>query len=601
MVNHPAETRITVLALLQEAEQCFERVDMTGMRAAAARAVNLARELGDGPLIGRGLMLVGRADIQLGHSVQAYEAASEAYDLLGDGAEVAHRIRALNICGTVLYLSGETGRAIELLRRGLAASAHTQDSSDVRWRMLNNMTNILNQGAGELEAAIQCATEAVEVAKQATVHPACLINAMAVLAQLYLRRADALADQGLSDEAAEQLDAAAKALPPLDLGAWRSFSFGEHIALTFRVAVLAALGRWPQARWAAAATLRTLRRPGSGHMVRANGFEALAELHRRDGKTRRAVYYETQALAAYRALGDVLESPRCLVRLANLHAVASDYDRALACRKELKTLRSQLHMDAGALRRRLVAIEREADRRRHEANEALAHTQRLAVIGRLIAQTHHALSAPIAHARALATQALKLSGRAEPANSIPPVLDELNLTIDRAAGLVSQLKLFSYRAAPRPMALSLRDALLGAWQGVALHVSSRAAQIEVIDNGKLQVWCDAQRLGIMLKVLSIELAQPVGPDAIPAVIRARIEAGAAATVVLHIQTQARATPAPAAEAPAALGITLCREITSEMGGSLHVARDDNALLHYRLQLPDAGPRAQKLPSLDGLR
>jgi hypothetical protein len=43
------------------------------------------------------------------------------------------------------------------------------------------------------------------------------------------------------------------------------------------------------------------------------------------------------------------------------------------------------------------------------------------------------------------------------------------------------------------------------------------------------------------------------------------------------------------------------EIASEMGGSLHVVRDDTATLHYRLQLPGTGARMQELPGSVELR
>jgi hypothetical protein len=63
------------------------------------------------------------------------------------------------------------------------------------------------------------------------------------------------------------------------------------------------------------------------------------------------------------------------------------------------------------------------------------------------------------------------------------------------------------------------------------------------------------------------------------------------------------------ETSSTLGITLCKEIAAEMGGSLQTMRADDAALHYRmhyrlhyrLQLPEARARVRELPSAAELR
>jgi hypothetical protein len=111
------------------------------------------------------------------------------------------------------------------------------------------------------------------------------------------------------------------------------------------------------------------------------------------------------------------------------------------------------------------------------------------------------------------------------------------------------------------------------------------------------VWCDAQRLGIMLKVLLIELTQPAGAGAAVAVIGAHMAAGEADTVLLHIQAVGGGCAAPTADqsAGASLAAALCMEIAAEMHGELQSSHNDGAALSYRLQLPDGAARVPALP------
>jgi tetratricopeptide (TPR) repeat protein len=603
-----AGSHAAVRVLLQEGEQSFERAQPAAAIALAERAIALARECNELSLVGRGLLLLSKAQIYLGQPVQGYASASEAYELLGACGDVERQLRALSACAGALYLCGDSDRAIDLVRKGLAASAHRPDCSAVRTTMLINLAISLYQDAGEHVEAIQCNADAVALAAQAPFAPGLQVHVATRLAYAHVYYADRLGDQGKHDEAAAQLEAASDALPPLDPRSWRTFSYSELFALPYQAVVLAALGQWPRARHAAAATLRSMRsmrKSASRRATQVNELESLADFYRRAGLIGRSIRYEAKLLAVSEAIGNKSEAVRCLQRMAKLHAQTGAFDLALACHNQLAAVRSLLQLETSALRGRVATIEREADRRRYQADEDLAHTQRLVAIGRLIAQTHHALSMPAERSRCLTTMALGLSNQSASPAALTKVLEDLSRTMDRAAGLVSQLKLFSYRSIPQPMVLSLRDALLNAWQGLGPHVSQRIAQIEVTDGQQLQAWGDAQRLGIMLKVLSIELAQLPASDATPTVIRARIEAGEAATVVLHIEAWAHAAPATAGETSAALGIALGKEIAAEMGGSLQTVRDDDTALHYRLhyrlQLPEAGARVQELPGLVELR
>ncbi len=555
-------------------------------------------------------MLQGYAASVLGRPVQAYAAASEAYDLLGTCGDVARQIAALETCSSVAYFCGDTARSIELQRQALAASAHRPDCVAIRCKSLINLSLMLHQDAAEYAEAIQCCAEAAALAIQLPQQPGWRVLTATRQAYLHVVYAGALADQGQHSEAGAQLTQAAQVLPAMDPRSWPSFSRQERNALMFQVVVLAGLGRWNMARLAAAAALRVSRLSANAYGERVGGLEALYELHLRSGRLQRAIRYTVRTLALSRTTGDESEPSRCLQRLAKLHAQAGAYDQALACGNELQTRQSLQRLQTNALHCRLAAIERQADRRRYQAREALGHAQRIAVIGRLIAQTHHALSAPIERAHSLAAAALALAGQSVPSPALVPALEELSQTIDGAAALVSQLKLFSYRSTPQPMALSLRDALFEAWHGLAPHLGSSAqhlATLDVADPARVHAWADAQRLGIMLKVLLIELMKDAGSDTAPNALRVRIESGEASSALLHIEAGGRApahakahAPTDVQQASTTLGVTLCMEIAGEMGGALHAAHDDHdsgggRVLRYRLQLPDAQSVTRELP------
>jgi tetratricopeptide (TPR) repeat protein len=598
------------LAAVQHAESTLEKGDFDTASVLAKQAVALARQGDDQHLIGWALLILGRAQGNAGHDeLLAYGNVLEAYSLLGASGDITRQLWALNACAVRLNTCGDRARAIELLHKGLA-SAHGPDRSAIRCLLLTNLGLFLSREAEHAEA-LACYAEASMLARQSPQRRGQWVHAATEKARVHLQYANHLLSEGLHDEHRAQLDAAVAALAPLDCRAWRSFSLLEFNCLRPRVQVLAGLGRWVEARQAAAAGLGFGRRHGSGRAALAYGCSAVALLYAARGQLSRATRFEIRALGAFSAAGDVQEAGACLRRLAQLHAQTGDYNRALAYRKELKALISQQNRQSNALRSRLAAIERQAERQRYRANEALVHTQRLAVIGRLIAQTHHALSAPAERVLALARKAQALSGGGAVLAEVKPVLDEISRTIDQAGALVSQLKLFSYRSTPQPMALSLREALRSAWQGLAPHLGAgaRLAQLEVQDDAQhLQAWGDAQRLGIMLKLLLIELTQQAAAHDEPVMIRAYIESGGTAGVVLHLQAPRRAgTPLPDAQptqtpapALATLGVTLCQEIAGEMGGALDVQTQlqtrAGALLRYQLRLPSASAQVHDLPS-----
>jgi tetratricopeptide (TPR) repeat protein len=584
-----ADARVTALNLVQEVDRLADAGRFSAAGQSASRAVALARRCGDLPLLGTGLVSLGQLEYQAGRHLSAYAAASEAFRLLGECGDITRQLMALNTCAGVQAGSGNVGSAIELLRQGLQLAVG-ESYAWVRCQVLYNLAAHLLD-CDEYREAIECRTEAVSITTQ-TVQLAAQRDSMATgLAQAHSRYAEYLSRQGHRDAADERLKAAARCLPAMARPSWRTVSRREAYRITVRAEVLSALGQWDAARFAAAVSLRFARRSANNPVLLGWAFVVVAKLYRCQGRLQRSTHHESRALALWRAVDNKPDIVRGLGRLSELHAMTGAYQNALALRKEQAVCQSHHQKEAGALRSRLAAIERQAERRRQAAEEARVHAQRLAIIGRLIAQTHHALSAPIARARHLAAEAMACAGSRD---ALRPLLAEINHAIDRAAGLVSQLKLFSYRSSPQPMVLSLHESLLDAWKGMSPHIASRSADLHISGPTRLRVWGDAQRLGIMLKVLLIELAQQAGADGAAVLINASIEAGEPDTVLLHIEACCR-LPASAAAPGPSLGAALCMEIAAEMQGELQPAHNDDAVLRYRLQLPQPQPQLRVLP------
>jgi tetratricopeptide (TPR) repeat protein len=579
----------TATALLEEAERVYRCSDYAASSKLTQRAAALARRRGDGATLGRALVNASRLAGIAGQPLTAYETASEAYRLLADCGDVNRQLQALSVCIAVHDQCDDRATCVDLLRQGLLLAVGS-DRLSIRGTLLHNLAVSLSD-RGEHAEALECLKEAFDILSplpQRAQQKEAIAVRLALEHQLY---AEHLRDQGRDAQAEHQRRAALDSAPPMPQASWRTASPHDVYCFNQQVELRAAFGQWTAARFAAAMGIRFARRRTGALVNFAWALVSAAKLYRRRQQFDRAIRCEQRALAAWRTAEIAAGTLESLQRLAELHALNGDHRRALALRREWVLLQSRRRQEAGALRCRLAAIERQLGRRRRQAEEAAAHAQRLAIIGRLIAQTHHALSAPIGHARHLAAQALAC---AHSPQALRPLLDQINQAIDSAAGLVSQLKLFSYRSSPQPMALSLHQALLDAWQGLASHIGSGRADLHVSGRTQLQVWGDAQRLGIMLKVLLIELTQQPGSSGAPVVIGAHIGTGDADTVVLHIEARGRSMPAGTAAEPVSLGAALCMEIATEMRGELQPLRDDAAVVRYRLCLLDAEGAAPRL-------
>jgi C4-dicarboxylate-specific signal transduction histidine kinase len=250
------------------------------------------------------------------------------------------------------------------------------------------------------------------------------------------------------------------------------------------------------------------------------------------------------------------------------------------------------------LRVRLSVIQRESMRRSQLVRDAQSHENRLAVIGRLIAQTHHALHEPVVRVARLLAQARGDGDRLADADATDADTDMFRRTlaatveqIDAASVLISQLRLYSYRSASQASLVCLHSALREAWGGmVALMGSGNPSPPMCVDgSSEARVWCDAQRLGIMLQVLFIELMrQPQMRDS-GAAVRALVQPGGDSLVRVRIAwpaAQACSTEnSLVAEEALPLGMLLCRNIVTEMHGRLHIMGDAAGLSRFELELP----------------
>jgi hypothetical protein len=125
------------------------------------------------------------------------------------------------------------------------------------------------------------------------------------------------------------------------------------------------------------------------------------------------------------------------------------------------------------------------------------------------------------------------------------------------------------------MALSLHDALHEAQQGLLAQGHGTELVVSFAGDAQLLAWADPQRLGILLKVLLLELMQRYGSARVQA--DAQVLQDGQIALSVRAQTCAPApTPLPARLDAAdertsmSLGVSLCGEIALEMGGSLQV-------------------------------
>jgi tetratricopeptide (TPR) repeat protein len=561
-------SRAEALQWMREAEDLRRQAQFAQYIPLTERVVAWARRNSDLELLGRGLLMRGVAHYVQDRNLEAALDLQEAARLCKAQAASEHQAEALNFSAGLAHRCGDTIRSVALNRAALACLPQLPEMAQRRIHILLGLSLTLQEQAGEYVEAAHCCSEALAlVESDPEAPPLVLFRARALLAFVNAMHADSLAAVGQQAEARRLLDAAAAVAPALsDLSASDPPQL-QAFALSWMLPVLALLGRRTEARRAAALALSLMRRATLAP-VRINVLEYLAAMHRIQGAFTQSLRQEIRLLGHLQARGMAAQITRCQLRMARLLALQGRYEEALHIFGTHRQQCSQHELTERLLRCRVAAVERQAERRHQQALEIQAHGARLAVVGRLIAHTHHALNAPLS----LAHQYLA----APPGNpqELQQRMVEVNRCIDRAAALVTQLKLFSYRAVPQQMALSLHDALHEAQQGLLAQGHGTELVVSFAGDAQLLAWADPQRLGILLKVLLLELMQRYGSARVQADVQV-LDGQIALSVHAQASQQAPVllpTPPAGPQAPSSLslGLSLCGEIALEMGGSFQV-------------------------------
>jgi tetratricopeptide (TPR) repeat protein len=583
-------------ALLTAAEQAVGRLDMDQGLELAERAVALGRSAEHSQALGWALMVLARVQAGTGDHhrlVSAYANALEAYELLGERADIERQLMALNVCAMIRWEAGDSREAIQWLDQGIGAAR--QHGLQTPWvKMLRNMAVLLSDGDEHLEA-IRCCDEAIAVLHERPQQDGQIGVFLAQKAEIRVELAERMAAQGAAqsdiDRVRAQAAAEMPALPESDDG---QPYFFKHSQLVHSMQPLLKLGLWQQARQATARYARfEMHLGGRG---RRKACSALGLWHQHRGHTGRAIAYLQRAIERAEQAEDGQDLDEFTQQIEQLHAQAGDFRSALEARHVLLRRRTAKVAAEHALRARLSVVQHESMRRSQLVRDAQSHEQRLAVIGRLIAQTHHALHAPVVRVARLIDQARGDGDPTAPVSELDTETFRRTLVatieqIDAASALISQLRLYAYRSASQASMVCLHGALHEAWGAMASHVGGLTSlPMRADGDSEARVWCDAQRLDILLQVLFIELLrQPQMRDS-GAAVRARVQAGGDKLMRVCIAwqpaPQCGIEGGPVAEEALPLGMLLCKNIATEMGGQLQVMRDAAGLSCFELELPE---------------
>lgn len=552
----PGAVDLVLVDLISTASAAVARGDAAAVCLAARAAVQRARDRGAGPLLLGEACLYDAIGCNLLYDyAAAYERALEAVALLADGAH-SLRVRALMACFIACAETGSLSRALGHSQRAMDIAQAGGDPEALA-RVLHNR-GCLFQRLGEHEEAVHLLGQAVELSQALPPRRSFVLSTRINLAAIHMEHARALAARGQAEPAARQRQRAAEVLPAMELDPQAPAQPHELGGLHTWVAVQAELGRLSEARRGLRRYLRLVRRAGGARRYRDNALCALALYHFHSGRIGLAIVLQGVRIERLHETGSRFEAVEDQERLADMHATCGQHAQALAWRRAAHRERLQLRAQHSRVWYRLSALERELEHRHAAAREQQVHAQRLAVVGRLMSDIHHALALPIAQVHHTLAQDIERAPPQAMAGTLARVIDQM----DNASGLARQLKMFSYRAAPQPMVVNLQDALREACDGVALHRPGSPRGLAVHGEAQAQVRVDAQRLAVLLRILLIE-AERVAAAATPAAHFSRV--GACMRMELEWGLTGRQPTWTGS-----VGLTLCREIAQEVGGRLEV-------------------------------
>jgi tetratricopeptide (TPR) repeat protein len=577
--------------LVAAAEQAFNRYELGAAIDFADQAVALCRDGTSAGTLGWALMVLARSHGARGNSATAYAHALEAYELLGECGNIQRQLRALNVCAMVHFRAGDQREAIQLIERGIAIAQQHQ-IGDPCVTMLFNLSILLFDGGEHLEA-LRCCDEALAIVEKSAIRRDAIggLRSHKAWIRVELAAKLSLSPQQHQADIDSLLAQAAFDLPPLpELPCPQSGDSTDWpIKQIFHsLKPLMVLKRWPEAKRATTLYVRHAVCHSGSLRARVNALTALSAWHECQGQSGRAI---ACMLSAFQRAGRISDNRTFVTharRLEGLYAQSGDFHAALSVRRSVQRRHADTRATEHALRVRLSVIQRETARRLQLAREAQSHNERLAVIGRLIAQTYHALSAPVQSVSDLIGQARTRAAAVTDGNleGLRRLLDAVVERIDAVYALVSQLKLYAYRSAPQASLVMVKSALHEAWSGMAPHVGSSASRPLLVDgNDEARIWCDVQRLGIMLKLLFIQLLQHAPLRDSGVAVRALVHADGRKQVQLRIAREPLQGETGAADHVLPVGALLCAEIVAEMNGRLVSTQDAAGVCRFDIELP----------------
>ncbi|MCX2865582.1 hypothetical protein OOZ63_27545 [Paucibacter sp. PLA-PC-4] len=509
--------------------------------------------------------LVGRALWQACESDRAYELALGTDQLIGRLDERRRSVLAAWLCGAVCIDMGDHAGALKHLHCGLNLAREAEDAA-MEVMLLINLTHLF-ECVEDVDAAASCAAAAHARANSTPGWPPSALCA-AVLAAARVARAEALDRQGFREEALVERRRAVADLPAHECR-------DDWFELDASLYALARLERVDDARALVPRYVSACRRLRPGDLRRAHYLMTISAWYVAVGDSDRAIRSMQRSLRRMDSLGRRHAWLVGARRLANLQAATGRHQEAVVLLRRARSMREQVESGQVSVQSRLNMLERQVEARVVERRSEFQHTERLALIGRLMSQIYHSLEAPV-RGVCSSLQRCVDDFASMSTDELARALAGVIANVDEATRLARQLKMFSYRSAPQQMAVNLAQALQDAWSGIGFPASADHAPVVPRGDAFAEVSCDIQRLAVLLRILLLEIER-IGGGSAPCV-RVRVR-GNRAGISLDISRGLGAAVSPG------VGLTLCEEIAREMQGSLQVTEIVPGRLRFGLELP----------------
>ena len=550
----------------------------SGLRLAEQAVILARRDDAPDDVLGQALLLQAHYAYRLFDYALAYDAALDASTVLERCADTHRQGRALNYCFITCIETGDLVRALEHSMRALAL-AEADHNVGQRATLLHNQAVVFEM-IENYQAALSCLEQSALLYDSTPNGQAGAFFARVNLAGIYLALAEnSRAEQASSETSDDAIDdadfavanrnAAARSLPPL-------LPVADPAAMQMWLSIQARLGNHAAARAAAAICIAKARQKPVSVRYQTYAFLALADYHIGRGRSDRGVHCLQQAVRKLRAARNQSHLSATERRLAAVYASMGDHETALQWIRRAQADSTRLQVERNQVRWSFAESDRHEKRRRTLRQEVLVHAQRLDVVGRLIAEIHHALARPLGVARGVLLDLLQRGDLSSSPDSLRDALSDVIEQVDAASALVGQLKMFSYRASPQPSEINLRLAVGQAWKDASLWRHGHPRLLVVDGHQRNVVHVDAQRLAVLLRILLIEADRVTAPDDLMATIESD-ESMCCMRLSCGTGDLKRVTES--------VGITLCVEIAHEIGGQLSCQRRAGHSVVFQLQLP----------------